>query len=109
MEENKKPLNEQESADDYEALVVNLVDEEGKEYPFTVIEEIEYNGALYRALVPYAENEEDLLEEDLDLVIMKVGQDEEGEYYDLVEDEEEYCQVSEIFEHKLEADYNIEQ
>ena len=41
----------------------------------------------YLAVVEYAENEEDL-NEDAQLVILSVGEDDEGEYLDVVEDDE---------------------
>ena len=45
---------------------------------------------------------------DLDLVIMKVGNDDEGEYMDVVEDDEEFYQVSKQFEERLNDLYDIQ-
>ena len=61
------------------------------------------------ALVPYVENEEELEDADLDLILMKVGQDAEGEYLDIVEDDEELYEVSNMFEKRLREFFDIEQ
>ena len=58
--------------------------------------------------MPYAEGEEALPEEDLDLVLMKVNQDEEGEYLDLIDDDEELYEVGHIFEKRLSEFFEIE-
>ncbi|WP_291245322.1 DUF1292 domain-containing protein [Fournierella sp.] len=61
------------------------------------------------ALVPYVENEEELEDAELDLILMKVGQDAEGEYLDIVEDDEELYEVSNLFEKRLREFFDIEQ
>ena len=38
---------------------------------------------------------------DLELVLMKVGEDQDGEFLDIVEDDEELYEVSNIFEKRL--------
>ena len=55
------------------------------------------------------ENEEELEDADLDLILMKVGQDAEGEYLDIVEDDEELYEVSNMFEKRLREFFDIEQ
>ena len=61
------------------------------------------------ALVPYVENEEELEDAGLDLILMKVGQGAEGEYLDIVEDDEELYEVSNMFEKRLREFFDIEQ
>ena len=62
----------------------------------------------YLALVPYVENEEDV-QDDAQLILMRVGKDDQGEFLDIVEDDEELYQVSKIFEKRLAEYFNIEQ
>ena len=52
---------------------------------------------------------EEALEEDMDLLIMKVGQDADGEYVDIVDDDEELYEVSKAFEKRLGEFFDIEQ
>ena len=40
---------------------------------------------------------------------MRVGKDDQGEFLDIVEDDEELYQVSKIFEKRLAEYFNIEQ
>ena len=54
-------------------------------------------------MVEYVEDESEI-SGDEQLVILRVGADEEGEYYDVVEDDEELFEVGKQIE-KLLADY----
>ena len=107
MEENKLPLGQPE-AEDAEPDLITLTDEEGTEYTFEVIDAVDHNGTHYMAMVPYVEDEKQL-DDDLQLVIMKVGQDEEGEFLDVVEDDEELYEISGVFEKRLSEEYDIRQ
>ena len=53
------------------------------------------------------ENEEDL-DEDAQLVILSVGEDDEGEYLDVVEDDETLLEVSKLFEKRLSDQFEID-
>ena len=103
-ENNQTPINEEE----YEADLITLEDEEGKEHTFEVIDAADLGDSHYLALVPYVETEDDLLNENLDLILMKVGEDEEGEFMDIVEDEAELKAVSEMFEKRLSEFFEFE-
>ena len=59
--------------------------------------------------MPYVEDEEEMLEADLELVLMKVGEDQDGEFLDIVEDDEELYEVSNMFEKRLREFFDIEQ
>jgi len=41
-------------------------------------------------------------------VILSVGEDDEGEYLDVVEDDETLLEVSKLFEQRLSDDYEID-
>ena len=86
-DEIKNPNTEEE----YQPDLMTLEDEDGNEVTFEVI----------------AENEEDV-NEDAQLVILSVGEDDEGEYLDVVEDDEVLMEVSKLFEQRLSEDYDIE-
>ena len=76
--------------------------------PFSFTEEaLEIFIKNLRPVVEYAENEEDV-NEDAQLVILSVGEDDEGEYLDVVEDDETLLEVSKLFEQRLSEDYDIE-
>ena len=101
-EEIKNPNAEEE----YQPDLMTLEDEDGNEVTFEVIDALDHKGVHYLAVVEYTENEEDA--EDAQLVILSVGEDDEGEYLDVVEDDEVLMEVSKLFEKRLSDQFEIE-
>ena len=87
--------------------LLTLEDEDGKEVTFEVIDATEVNGSRYLAVIPYQEDPESL-QEDAELILMRIGTDEEGEYMDIVDDDEELLTVGKVFEERLSAMYDID-
>ena len=102
-DEIKNPNTEDE---EYQPDLMTLEDEDGNEVTFEVIDALDHKGVHYLAVVEYIENEEDA--EDAQLVILSVGEDDEGEYLDVVEDDETLLEVSKLFEQRLSDDYEID-
>ena len=102
-DEIKNPNTEDEK---YQPDLMTLEDEDGNEVTFEVIDALDHKGVHYLAVVEYTENEEDA--EDAQLVILSVGEDDEGEYLDVVEDDETLLEVSKLFEQRLSDDYEID-
>ena len=102
-DEIKNPNTEDE---EYQPDLMTLEDEDGNEVTFEVIDALDHKGVHYLAVVEYTENEEDA--EDAQLVILSVGEDDEGEYLDVVEDDETLLEVSKLFEQLLSDDYEID-
>ena len=102
-DEIKNPNTEDE---EYQPDLMSLEDEDGNEVTFEVIDALDHKGVHYLAVVEYTENEEDA--EDAQLVILSVGEDDEGEYLDVVEDDETLLEVSKLFEQRLSDDYEID-
>ena len=91
--------------------VISLLDEDGKEHEFEIVDALELEGKQYLALVPlYDESQaEEALEDSGELVILRVSEetDEDGEQYlDAIEDEDLYNRVAELFMGRLE-DYFV--
>ena len=87
--------------------LLTLEDEDGKEVTFEVIDATEVTGTRYLAVIPYQEDPESL-QEDAELILMRIGTDEEGEYMDIVDDDEELLTVGKVFEERLSAMYDID-
>ena len=102
-DEIKNPTTADE---EYQPDLMTLEDEDGNEVTFEVIDALDHKGVHYLAVVEYTENEEDA--EDAQLVILSVGEDDEGEYLDVVEDDETLLEVSKLFEQRLSDDYEID-
>ena len=92
--------------EEYQPDLMTLEDEDGNEVTFEVIDALDHKGVHYLAVVEYTENEEDA--EDAQLVILSVGEDDEGEYLDVVEDDETLLEVSKLFEQRLSDDYEMD-
>ena len=87
--------------------LLTLEAEDGKEVTFEVIDATEVNGTRYLAVIPYQEDPESL-QEDAELILMRIGTDDEGEYMDIVDDDEELITVGKVFEERLRAMYDID-
>ena len=87
--------------------LLTLEDADGKAVTFEVIDATEVNGTRYLAVIPYQEDPESL-QEDAELILMRIGTDEEGEYMDIVDDDEELLTVGKVFEERLSAMYDID-
>lgn len=103
MSDELSPEMLEEAAPD----LLTLEDEDGKEVTFEVIDATEVNGTRYLAVIPYQEDPESLQEE-AELILMRIGTDDEGEYMDIVDDDEELITVGKVFEERLRAMYDID-
>ena len=101
-------MPQDEQLDDYSPDLITLTDEDGKEFSFEVIVAADYNDERYLAVVPYAEDSTEQLEEDANLIIMRVGEEDGEEYLDVVDDDEELYEVSDMFARRLEELYDID-
>lgn len=83
--------------------VITLVDEEGEEHDFEVIDVIELEGEKYAILLPVLEEEDPGTdEENGEAIILKFAQDEEGnEFLVDIEDDEEWEKVADAWEEML--------
>ena len=86
--------------------LMTLSDEDGNEITFEVIDALDHKGVHYLAVVEYVEDEADL-DEDAQLVILRVGSDAEGEYLDVVDDDETLMEVGALFEKRLSDSFDI--
>lgn len=103
MSDELSPEMLEEAAPD----LLTLEDEDGKEVTFEVIDATEVNGTRYLAVIPYQEDPESL-QENAELILMRIGTDDEGEYMDIVDDDEELITVGKVFEERLRAMYDID-
>ncbi|RJV97490.1 DUF1292 domain-containing protein [Faecalibacterium sp. AM43-5AT] len=101
-DEIKNPNTEEDQPD-----LMTLEDEDGNEITFEVIDALDYKGVHYLAAVEYAEIEEEA--ENAQLVILSVGEDDEGEYLDVVDDDELLLELGKLFEERLSDEYDIEE
>ncbi len=96
MSENDKIQNDEEMGD---VDLISLVDEEGNEYEFEVLDEIDYKDGHYYALMPTFDLPEQDIESGSTYMIFEAVEDENGEpQLAEIEDEDLLDEISEIFE-----------
>ena len=89
--------------------IVSVVDDDGKEHLFEEIDRIELDDdRRYVALVPIYEDEADLLEDDGDVLILKVIEEKGETYLVQIDDDAEFNEVGNIIEDRLIEKYEKE-
>ena len=94
---------------EYDPYIISLSDEDGTEYEFEVLDDIDYNDARYLALLP-VEEDADAPRDSGELVILKAvpGEDPTDEEYEEIQDDNEYEDVAAIFADRLQDLFDIE-
>ena len=87
---------------EYTPDLFELIDEEGNKKQFELFDAAEINGEQYYAMLPAVEDE-DYLDSDCDLVILKSIIEEDGEeILASIDDDDEFEMVSKFFLERLE-------
>lgn len=92
-------MDDEELFDDEEFPILVLVDEDGEEHEFELLAELEIEDQSYRVLIPATEDEEIDEDEEVEVIILKVVYDEEGnEFLADIEDDEEWEKVADAWQ-----------
>lgn len=86
---------------EYNPDIVSVVDEDGKEHIFEELDRIETDEGRYVALLPIYDDAEEVLDDDGDVIILKVFEENSETYLAPIEDEDEFEEVSQYFEDRL--------
>ena len=93
----------------YEPDIISVNDEDGNEILFELLERYETDDDVYVAITDYRDDDEDIVEADFEVIILKVVTDDNGdEYLEEIQDEMEYEQVSDILMSKVEEKFDVE-
>lgn len=87
--------------------IVSLLDEEGNEHQFELLDAIETDDGRFVALLPIYSEAEDAIEDDGELIILEVVDHEGEDILVPIEDEERFDEIAEIFEERLSEYYEI--
>ena len=108
MQDQNTPMEQDELMDSAE--LYTLVDEEGNEKLFELVDMLEENGQVYFALIPHIENPAELLEGEVELVVLCAKTDDEGnEILEPIESDEEYERIADLFIARLDEDAEDEE
>lgn len=87
--------------------IIILIDDEGKEMPFEVLDIIEEDDKRYAVGIPAEEAEEDA-EEGTVLIMRIVPANEEEDILEPIEDQAELEKIFEIFKTRMEEEFDFE-
>ena len=93
--------------ENYNPDIVSVVDEDVVEHTFEKLDRIETDDARYVALLPVYDEAEDILDDDGELIILKVNEEDGETYLEPIEDEDEFNEIGSIFEERLSDLFDI--
>lgn len=95
-------MDKEELKEDYNPDIVSVIDEDGVEHIFEELDRIETDDARYVALLPVFDEAEDVIDDDGEIIVLKVEEEENGDTYLCpIEDNKEFLAIQKIFEERL--------
>lgn len=93
----------------YEPDILSVSDEDGNELLFELLERYETEDGVYAAITRYYDTDEEIVDGDYEVLILKVINGDDGEeYLTEIEDEMEYEQISDILMAMVEEKFDVE-
>lgn len=92
-------VKNEEMNEEYEPVIVSVVDEEGEEHIFEELDILEIDDKEYVALLPVYDDE--IVDEDGELIILIRNYDGDEIFLEPIEDEDEFMKVGKMFEERL--------
>ena len=97
--------NNIENEEMYDADLISLIDDEGNEYEFEIIDEIDYKDGHYYALMPLFDMPEEGIDSQSTYMIFEAVEDENGEpQLAEIDDDDLLDEIAEIFEANFDAE-----
>lgn len=95
--------------DEYGNDIVTVVDDEGVEHQFEVLDRIETDdNKKYIALTAVYENPADMLDDSGELIILRVIEEDGESILEPIEDDEEFDEIGGIFQERLSELFEFE-
>lgn len=89
-------------SEEFNPDIVTVIDENGVEHTFDELDRIETDTAKYVALLPVYDEAEEILDDDGELIILRVSEENGETYLEPIEDDDEFNEIGKIFEERLE-------
>jgi len=93
---------------EYGPDILSLVDEDGVEHSFELIDSLDVDDKSYVALIPVVDDDS-LENDDGELIILRIIEEDGQEFLEAIEDEDEFNEISAMFMERLEDFYDIEE
>lgn len=95
--------------DDYGNDIVTVVDDDGVEHQFEVLDRIETDdNKKYIALTAVYDNPEDMLDDSGELIILRVVEEDDETVLEPIEDDDEFDEIGGIFQERLSEMFEFE-
>ena len=89
-------------SEEFNPDILTVIDENGVEHTFEELDRIETDTAKYVALLPVYDEAEEILDDDGELIILRVSEENGETYLEPIEDDDEFNEIGKIFEERLE-------
>ncbi|MBR6407928.1 MAG: DUF1292 domain-containing protein [Clostridia bacterium] len=86
---------------DYEADLISVLDDEGNEHEFEIIDTIDIDDRHYVALLPLIDPDEDIADDADEAVVFEVVEEDGEEILATIDDDAEFDKVVAIFEERF--------
>ena len=96
-------------AEEYNPDIISLEDDDGKEYTFEELDRIETDESRYIALLPVYDDPKAMLDDNGELVILRVVEENGEEFFEDIEDDDEYDMIVDAFTDRLQDLFEIEE
>ena len=93
---------------EYNPDLITVEDENGKKHNFEILETTELNGERYVALLPVYEEASEVLDNDGELVILKVVDENGEDVLVTIDDDDEFDKVATVFEEILSEYFELD-
>ena len=94
-------------AQDFGDDLLTLVDDDGQEHDFQIVDTMEHDDDRYVALVATYDDPDAELQDDGELVILKSVYEGDEEFLEAIEDEAEFDEIAAIFMERLEDQFDF--
>ncbi|MGI5967201.1 MULTISPECIES: DUF1292 domain-containing protein [Anaerotruncus] len=94
-------------AQDFGDDLLTLVDDDGQEHEFQIVDTLEHDDDRYVALVATYDDPDAELQDDGELVILKSVYEGDEEFLEAIEDEAEFDEIAAIFMERLEDQFDF--
>lgn len=98
--------NEQEM--DTGTDLITLIDDDGQEHEFEILDTAEMDDTSYVALIPVYENPDELIDDTGDLIILKQVTADGEDFLENIEDDDEFEKIGKIFTERLSDVFDFE-
>jgi len=93
---------------EYNPDIIAIEDEDGNQHTFEVLDTLDLDDKRYVALLPVYDEAEEIIDDDGELIILKVVEEDGEDVLVTIDDDDEFDKVAAIFEENLSEFFEID-